>query len=98
VRSSELAKIAKITVIAKIEKQKLMADGMRSSTSDGLCTPKWADCKAEKQLIPVGVTGRPRDFPSVRKWDSLSLRIAVGAVQVIARREDYKDRRCRPTQ
>jgi hypothetical protein len=47
--------IAKIAVIAKIEKQKLMADGMRSSTSDGLCTPKWADCKAEKQLIPWGL-------------------------------------------
>ncbi len=30
-------------------------------------------------------------FKSVRKWDNLSLRIALWGVQVIASREDYKD-------
>ncbi len=30
-------------------------------------------------------------FPSVRKWDNLSLRIVVWHVQVIATREDYED-------
>ena len=48
---------------------------------------------------PTELTGRPWDFPSVRKWDTLSLRITVGFVQVIARREDYiGQNKCRPTQ
>ena len=48
---------------------------------------------------PTELTGRPWDFPSVRKWDTLSLRITVGLVQVIARREDYiGQNKCRPTQ
>jgi hypothetical protein len=59
-----------------------------SSRSEPACTLKWADLSREA-ADPARVTGRPRDFPSVRKWDTLSLRIAVGCVQVIASREDY---------
>ena len=46
------------------------------------------DCGRLKHLESIRKQSVP-GFPSVRKWDTLSLRIAVGAVQVIARREDY---------
>ena len=50
-------------------------------------------------VAPGGFAARPRRSASVRKWDNVSLRIAVGAVQVIASREDYvRTNRCRPTQ
>jgi hypothetical protein len=48
--------------------------------------------RSREAADPKELAGRPKDFPSVRKWDTLSLRITVGFVQVIARREDYEDR------
>ena len=94
-RSEQIANVAKIRLIAKNPK-----DG--SSGSEQVCTEARAGLLVRgggEAANPQEFTGRPGDFPSVRKWDSLSLRIAVSAVQVIARREDYiGQNRCRPTQ
>jgi hypothetical protein len=79
-----------------------MTARMSSSRSEPICTLAWADSGAGQSgwsTWTPEIYRSSRHFPSVRKWDTLSLRITVGPVQVIARREDYRGQnKCRPTQ